>query len=141
MAETLQKLRAERIEHVSLADWLKRPEFFWANLPETYRSVDPEAAQQVETEIKYAGYIGREMELIAKTRDLEDQPIPLWLDYDVVQGLKTEARNKLKSIQPRTFGQAGRISGINPSDISLLMVWSKRGPVAVSGKAGDLSCI
>ncbi len=127
MAETLEKLRIERLDRVSLADWLKRPEYFWGDLPVMYQGVDPEAALQIETEIKYAGYIDREMGLIAKTREVEDHPIPSWLDYDSVHGLKTEARLKLKLIQPRTFGQAGRISGINPSDVSLLMVWVKRG--------------
>jgi len=58
-----------------------------------------------------------------------------WLDFDTVHGLKAEARHKLKTIRPRTFGQAARISGINPSDIALLLVWSKRGRAEASAGA------
>ena len=58
---------------------------------------------------------------------MESRAIPEWLDYDQIPGLKTEARQKLKEIQPATIGLASRISGINPTDVSLLMVWIKRG--------------
>jgi tRNA uridine 5-carboxymethylaminomethyl modification enzyme len=120
-------LDAARVDHVSLSEWLKRPDFHWEHLPEAYHALPPEVAQQVETDIKYAGYIAREQLQIEKALASEEKPIPLWLDFDSVHGLKTEARAKLKAIRPRTFGQAARISGINPSDIALLLVWSKRG--------------
>jgi len=68
------------------------------------------------------------MAQIEKMKSSEEKGIPDWLDYDTIPGLKKEARAKLKLIKPRTFGQAGRISGVNPSDLSLVMVWTQRGP-------------
>ncbi|PTX99611.1 tRNA uridine-5-carboxymethylaminomethyl(34) synthesis enzyme MnmG [Verrucomicrobia bacterium LW23] len=131
--ETLRRLKAERIGTEALAHILKRPTVAWKDLPESYQSVPPDVAAQVETEIKYSGYLGRELAQIEKVREAENQPIPLWLNYDDVQGLKKEARLKLKSVQPKTFGQAGRISGINPTDVALLRIWSKRGPSGGGG--------
>jgi len=115
-----------------LSVWLKRPDYDWSHLPEAFRSVSDDVAAQVETDIKYAGYVDRERLQIEKARASEEKAIPDWLDYDAVHGLKTEARAKLKAIRPRTFGQAARISGINPSDIALLLVWTKRGPAGTS---------
>ena len=125
--QTLQRLRAERVGTESLAHILKRPTTAWKDLPESYHGVAPDVAAQVETEVKYSGYLQREMAQIEKTREAENHPIPTWLDYDEIQGLKKEARIKLKTIQPMTFGQAGRISGINPTDVALIRIWAKRG--------------
>jgi tRNA uridine 5-carboxymethylaminomethyl modification enzyme len=87
----------------------------------------PEVAEQVETDLKYAGYIDRELATIERVKALEEKTIPDWVDYDAIHGLKTEARIKLKQIRPASFGQAGRISGINPTDLSLLAVYVKKG--------------
>jgi tRNA uridine 5-carboxymethylaminomethyl modification enzyme len=108
------------------AQYLKRPEISWKDLPTPFQSAPPDAALQVETEIKYSGYIEREKAHIEKSRVSENQPIPAWLDYDQVQGLKTEARLKLKKVMPQTFGQAARISGISPSDIAMLRIYTKK---------------
>jgi len=135
IAETRQTLQAEKVDRVPLAEWLKRPDFHWENLPPAWQAIPSEVAFQVETDIKYAGYIDREYAQIEKTRQVEEKPIPEWLDFDTVHGLKAEARHKLKTIRPRTFGQAARISGINPSDIALLLVWSKRGRAEASAGA------
>ena len=94
----------------------------------------PEVASQLETEIKYEGYLLREQAHIERNRADEDRSIPDWLDFDIVPGLKAEARVKLKKIQPRTFGQAARISGINPTDVALLQVHTKRGKAALLSK-------
>ena len=83
--------------------------------------------KSVETEIKYEGYLRREQAHIDRNRADEDRTIPDWIDFDSVPGLKAEARVKLKKIQPRTFGQAARISGINPTDVALLQIHTKRG--------------
>ena len=99
-----------------------------------FASVDAEVASQLETEIKYAGYLKREEAHIQRNRADEDRSIPDWLDFDSVPGLKAEARVKLKKIQPRTFGQASRISGINPTDVALLQVHTKRGKAASLAK-------
>jgi len=130
--EVKARLDAVKVDHQPLSAWLKRPDYDWAKLPEEFASVPDDVAVQIETDIKYAGYIARENLQIEKARASEEKEIPAWLDYDAVYGLKTEARAKLKAIRPRTFGQAARISGINPSDIALLLVWTKRGPGATS---------
>ncbi|MEM1158333.1 MAG: tRNA uridine-5-carboxymethylaminomethyl(34) synthesis enzyme MnmG [Verrucomicrobiota bacterium] len=109
------------------AKWLRMPENDWRFLPESYQRTDPEIATEVLNAIKYSGYIERELVQIQKQKELEDKAIPEWVNYDEVTGLKTEARHKLQSVAPRSFGQAARISGINPSDISLLAVHVKRG--------------
>ena len=111
---------------------LKRPELSWVDLPEPFQKVDPEIASQLETEIKYEGYLRREQAHIARNRADEGRSIPAWINFDVVPGLKAEARAKLKKIQPRTFGQAGRISGINPTDVFILQIHAKRGQLASS---------
>ena len=116
------------------AHLLKRPDVTWTDLPSPFASVDAEVASQLETEIKYAGYLKREEAHIERNRADEDRTIPDWLDFDSVPGLKAEARVKLKKIQPRTFGQASRISGINPTDVALLQVHTKRGKAASLAK-------
>ncbi|MDX6767017.1 MAG: tRNA uridine-5-carboxymethylaminomethyl(34) synthesis enzyme MnmG [Candidatus Methylacidiphilales bacterium] len=121
------RLEATRKDGQSLAHWLKKPDFTWADLPEMFHVEPSEIAEQVQTDIKYAGYIQREMGIIERTRGMEDRAIPDWVDYDQIQGLKTEARIKLKEIRPASFGQASRISGINPTDLSILAIWVKRG--------------
>jgi len=112
------------------AHLLKRTTVFWADLPAPFQQVDAEVAAQLETEIKYEGYLCREEAHILRNRSDEERTIPDWIDFDGVPGLKAEARLKLKQIQPRTFGQAGRISGINPTDVSLLQIHAKRGKTA-----------
>ncbi len=112
------------------AHLLKRPDTTWAELPEAFQAVNPDVAVQLETEIKYEGYLKREQAQIARNRSDEGRMIPDWIDFDRVPGLKAEARVKLRTIQPRTFGQASRISGINPTDISLLQIHAKRGKAA-----------
>jgi tRNA uridine 5-carboxymethylaminomethyl modification enzyme len=84
---------------------------------------------QVEILVKYAGYIAREMQQIEKARSLEDQRIPSWIDYDKLNVLRFECREKLKRIRPESLGQASRISGVNPADISILAVIIKRGRI------------
>ncbi|PAW76928.1 MAG: tRNA uridine-5-carboxymethylaminomethyl(34) synthesis enzyme MnmG [Verrucomicrobia bacterium Tous-C9LFEB] len=123
----------------SLAQYLKRPDYGWKDLPPQFQSVNPDVAVQVETEIKYAGYIDRELAHIEKSRQTEHQPIPAWMNYDEVKGLKFEARTKLKKIQPQTFGQASRISGINPSDIAMLRVYAKQHDRAEKEKRASAS--
>jgi len=132
LAETRTLLQTLKQDNQPWAHLLKRPEISWANLPEPFQKVDAEVSSQLETEIKYEGYLRREQAHIDRNRADEDRHIPDWLDFDVVPGLKAEARVKLKKIQPRTFGQAARISGINPTDIALLQIHTKRGKTAAS---------
>jgi tRNA uridine 5-carboxymethylaminomethyl modification enzyme len=130
LAETRQLLESTKQEGQTWAHLLKRPDVAWGNLPSPFQAVDAEIASQLETEIKYAGYLKREEAHIERGRADENRTIPEWIDFDCVSGLKAEARVKLKKIQPRTFGQAARISGINPTDVALLQVHTKRGKTA-----------
>jgi tRNA uridine 5-carboxymethylaminomethyl modification enzyme len=79
-----------------------------------------------ETEIKYETYIQKELELVDKMKRLEEQMLPENFEYNKLKSLSIEAREKLTKIKPRTLGQAGRISGVSPSDISVLMVYMGR---------------
>ena len=90
-------------------------------------SLDEEVKRQVEITIKYEGYINRQEDEVARFRQMEDKQIPDWMDYAIIKGLRNESRQKLMDHLPSTLGQASRISGISPSDISLIMVHMKRG--------------
>jgi len=112
----------------SLAKWLRRPESSWegfeSDLKELY---EPAIWDLVEIDIKYEGYIRRQSDLVEKTKRSEEKKFPSVVDYLAISGLKKEAQMKLQKIQPMTLGQAGRISGITPADISLLAVWLEKG--------------
>jgi len=123
-------LSSAKLDGVSWAHRLKRPDVRWADLPEPFQQADPDVAAQLETEIKYAGYLQREEAHIARNQAQEGKAIPDWIDFDLIPGLKAEARVKLKKVRPATFGQAGRISGINPTDVALLQIHAKRGKAA-----------
>ncbi len=86
-------------------------------------SFSEDEIRQIEIKSKYEGYIKKENDKIEKYKKLEKMPIPETIDYDTVEGLLTEARAKLKAVKPISIGQAARISGVNPSDISILMVY------------------
>lgn len=134
LAEIRNLLQTLKYDNQTWAHRLKRPEITWADLPEPFQKIDSEVSSQLETEIKYEGYLLREQAHIERNRADEDRSIPDWIDFDGVPGLKAEARAKLKKIQPRTFGQAARISGINPTDVALLQVHTKRGKAAALSK-------
>ena len=86
--------------------------------------------EQVEVQLKYEGYIKKAMEKVEKLKRMEAKRIPANIDYDAINGLATEARQKLKKIQPETIAQASRISGVNPADISILMIYVEQGKIA-----------
>ncbi len=113
-------------EAISLTELLKRPELDYQTLQEISPSptpLSPDVAEHVEAEIKYAGYIKRQEDQVEKIKRLESMLIPGDFDYaGEAHNLSTEACQKLSSIQPRTLGQASRISGVSPADISALMV-------------------
>ena len=84
-------------------------------------------AEQVETEIKYAGYIEKQKAQVRRMARLEAMRLPADADYTALRGLRREAREKLSKIRPATVGQAGRISGISPADLSVLLIWLEQG--------------
>ena len=122
----IQRLESTRSGPNTLAQLLKRPECSYQDLPGWNHSLPKEIAEQVEFDIKYQGYIDRQESEIEKFRHLEGKRIPKGFDYNSVPSLRTEARTKLSKIEPATIGQASRISGVSPADISILMVWLKR---------------
>lgn len=111
---------------VRLIDLLKRPQINYECLTEidtTRPQIDPNVFEQVEVEIKYEGYINKQLEQIERMRKLESRKLPLDFDYNDIAGLRLEAREKLNKIKPQSIGQASRISGVSPADISVLLIW------------------
>lgn len=125
--QELERLERTRQGANSLAKLLRRPEVQYKDLPSRNQDLSPEVVQQVEIALKYEGYIERQEAEIERFKNLEDKQIPAWLDYTTVPNLRPEARQKLLKIRPLTLGQASRISGVSPSDLSIVMVWMKRG--------------
>ena len=114
---------------VSMADLLMRPELNYELLVEidSERTLLPEdVTEQVEIELKYSGYIERQQRQVEQFKKTETRRIPEDLDYDEVPSLRIEARQKLKKIRPENIGQASRISGVSPADISVLLVYLKQ---------------
>ncbi len=126
----LVRLRQTRIGAITLESMLRRPEVAYKDLPSGRSDLPETSVLQIEATVKYSGYIDRQQNEIDRCRVMEGKAIPDWLDYDKISGLRTEARMKLKQVCPVTVGQASRISGVSPADISLLLVRMKRGPDA-----------
>lgn len=132
----LQSISTDPIrQKLRIANILTRPQVSLEDMMESLASVhslvteitsDWETLEQVEINIKYEGYLEKEIELAEKMKRLEDVPIYDKIDYSLVPSLSAEARQKLAEIRPATLGQASRISGINPADISILMVYLGR---------------
>lgn len=115
------------------ADFLRRPEMTYEEVvsfaPATIE-LPLAVKEQVEIQIKYEGYIQKAIEKVEKMKRMESKRIPERIDYEAINGLATEARQKLVKIQPETIAQASRISGVNPADISILMVYVEQGKIA-----------
>jgi tRNA uridine 5-carboxymethylaminomethyl modification enzyme len=111
----------------TLAQLLRRPGVRYKSIISSNMYISDDIIQQVEIVCKYAGYIARQENEIARAKNLEDKQIPPQFDYGTVPSLRTEARQKLIRIRPATLGQASRISGVSPADIGILSVWLKRG--------------
>lgn len=126
VASELHRLQNTRVGSTLLAQMLKRPEVSYDALPGARTDLSTEVIQQVEIALKYAGYIDRQEDEAVRLKSLDGKGIPDTFDYDRVNGLRFEARQKLSKIRPTTIGQASRISGISPADISLLLVHLKR---------------
>ena len=88
-----------------------------------FQDIDADALAEVEIECKYRGYIQKEMDAIAQAAKLENKPLPADIDYLAIDGLRLEARQKLQKIRPTNLGQAGRISGVSPADVQILIVY------------------
>ena len=129
VTELLNKYNStELVSGITLAELVRRPELSYSaispidkNRPE----VDDEIADQINIELKYEGYISRQIKQVEQFKKLEKKKIPEDFDYDLVPSLRIEARQKLKKIKPVSIGQASRISGVSPADINVLVVFMK----------------
>ena len=121
ISEWFDRLERETTRGGSFADMLRRGGDL-GETPEGFRGISEQERNEVLYRIRYRGYLEREERQIARRRGLDSAKIPEDFDYQEVVGLKEEARGKLETIRPRDLGQANRISGVNPTDISLLMV-------------------
>lgn len=112
---------------ISLYEFLKRPEITIANIEHFIEiPYNDDVKEQIEINAKYEGYIKKSMKEAEKMIQLEEKKIPSNIDYNKIPNLASEARQKLSEINPTTIGQASRISGVNPADISILMVYLRR---------------
>ncbi len=128
--EFLVKLGSSPLKNrVTLAELLKRPEVTYENLSEIDRDrpeLSSHAINQLEVQIKYEGYINKQLNQIEKFKKLENKPLDENLNYDEIEGLRLEAIQKLNQIKPRSVGQASRISGVSPADINVILVYLEK---------------
>ena len=126
----VEVLTAHRVAGVTLLDRLKRPEVDWQEcisaLP-ILEAVPRDVVEQVENDIRYAGYVKVERERIERQRAVASRPIPVGFPYASVRHLRAEAREQLDRIQPQTLGQAGRVRGITPADVAMVLVHLEQG--------------
>ncbi|MBF0794428.1 tRNA uridine 5-carboxymethylaminomethyl modification protein [Mammaliicoccus lentus] len=113
-------------------DLLRRPEMDYNAIMEILQETTPvneDIQEQVEIQTKYEGYIQKSLAQVEKVKRMEDKKIPLNIDYDAINSLASEAREKLKEVNPLDIAQASRISGVNPADISILLVYIEQGKI------------
>ena len=112
---------------VTAKEFMRRPEVSYQDVVQfigpAAEELDEKIIELIETEIKYEGYISKSLDQVEKMKRMEEKRIPANIDWDDIDSIATEARQKFKKINPETIGQASRISGVNPADISILMVY------------------
>ncbi len=124
---------SELKDGIRATDLMKRPEMNYETvtaLAPPEQKVAGDVAEQVEIQIKYEGYIEKSLQQVEKLKKMENKKIPDRIDYDAIKGIATEARQKLKEVRPLSVAQASRISGVNPADISILLVYLEQGRIA-----------
>lgn len=135
IASEITRLSTTRSGSDLLVQLLRRPDVSYADLPNRDETLASEVTSQVEIEVKYQGYVDRQELEVERFKSIEDKKIPPSFCYQDVPSLRTEARVKLEKVRPTTVGQASRISGVSPADISILLVWLKRGSQPVGTAA------
>jgi tRNA uridine 5-carboxymethylaminomethyl modification enzyme len=125
IAAEIERLNATRNGEGTFAQLLRRHGTSYNSLEIANLELPEDVRQQVEVNIKYEGYIQREMEMVERFRKMEEKQLPDWLDYSKITALRFESRQKLTRYKPDSVGQASRISGITPADIAILLVWLK----------------
>ncbi len=124
---------SELKDGIRASDLLKRPEMSYEHiwqLAPGEEKLDQEVAEQVEIQIKYEGYIDKSLQQVERLKKMEDKRIPENIDYDAINGLAKEAKHNLKEVMPLSIAQASRISGVNPADISILLIYIEQGRIA-----------
>ncbi|XXM72190.1 tRNA uridine-5-carboxymethylaminomethyl(34) synthesis enzyme MnmG [Lysinibacillus sphaericus] len=128
---------SELKDGILAADLLKRPEMNYSHIKRLVPSdveLSADVEEQVEIQVKYEGYIEKSLQQVDKLKKMENKKIPENIDYEAISGLASEARQKLIEVRPLSLAQASRISGVNPADISILLVYIEQGKIAkVSG--------
>ena len=122
----IDRLRHLRNGESTYAEILRRPEVTYDSLPVANRLLADDVRQEIEIQLKYEGYIARDVEQIERFKRLEDKRFPGSIDYQKIPALRIEARQKLSRYRPDSIGQASRISGVTPADVAILLVWLKR---------------
>ncbi|MFC4411651.1 tRNA uridine-5-carboxymethylaminomethyl(34) synthesis enzyme MnmG [Chungangia koreensis] len=124
---------SELKDGIHAVDLLKRTEVNYEHIerltPSEVQLTD-EMKEQIEIIVKYEGYINKSLQQVEKLKKMEDKKIPDLIDYDAISGIATEAKQKLKTVRPLSIAQASRISGVNPADISILLVYIEQGKIA-----------
>ncbi|QPC47927.1 tRNA uridine-5-carboxymethylaminomethyl(34) synthesis enzyme MnmG [Mangrovibacillus cuniculi] len=124
---------SELKDGIKAADLLRRPEMSYAHIERVSPShveISEDVKEQVEIQLKYEGYIEKSLQQVEKLQKMESKRIPENIDYDDINGLASEARQKLKEVRPLSIAQASRIAGVNPADISILLVYIEQGRIA-----------
>ncbi|CAM4162652.1 tRNA uridine-5-carboxymethylaminomethyl(34) synthesis enzyme MnmG [Bacillus cereus] len=124
---------SELKDGIRASDLLRRPEMTYEHIHLLVPSeveLSDEVTEQVEIQIKYEGYIEKSLQQVERMKKMENKKIPEDIDYDAISSLASEARQKLKDVRPLSMGQASRISGVNPADISILLVYIEQGKIA-----------
>ncbi|MEB9680771.1 tRNA uridine-5-carboxymethylaminomethyl(34) synthesis enzyme MnmG [Bacillus thuringiensis serovar pingluonsis] len=124
---------SELKDGIRASDLLRRPEMTYEHIHLLVPSeveLNDEVKEQVEIQIKYEGYIEKSLQQVERMKKMENKKIPVDIDYDAISSLASEARQKLKDVRPLSMGQASRISGVNPADISILLVYIEQGKIA-----------
>ncbi|MDA1828786.1 MULTISPECIES: tRNA uridine-5-carboxymethylaminomethyl(34) synthesis enzyme MnmG [Bacillus cereus group] len=124
---------SELKDGIRASDLLRRPEMTYEHIHLLVPSeveLSDEVTEQVEIQIKYEGYIEKSLQQVERMKKMESKKIPVDIDYDAISSLASEARQKLKDVRPLSVGQASRISGVNPADISILLVYIEQGKIA-----------
>lgn len=124
---------SELKDGIRASDLLRRPEMTYEHIHLLVPSeveLSDEVTEQVEIQIKYEGYIQKSLQQVERMKKMESKKIPVDIDYDAISSLASEARQKLKDVRPLSMGQASRISGVNPADISILLVYIEQGKIA-----------
>ncbi|EDL64161.1 tRNA uridine-5-carboxymethylaminomethyl(34) synthesis enzyme MnmG [Bacillus sp. SG-1] len=124
---------SELKDGILASDILRRPEMNYSHIKALIPREEPlteDIEEQVEIQIKYEGYIEKSLQQVDKMKKMENKKIPDFIDYDAINGLASEARQKLKEVRPLSLAQASRISGVNPADVSILLVYIEQGKIA-----------